>query len=41
MIATTKVEPALPKYFQVDFTNRVPSDGPLKLEKAKTKINLL
>lgn len=32
-----KVEPAPAKCFQVAFTNMVPSDGPLKLEKTKNK----
>jgi len=34
---TKEVESALAKYFQVVFTNRVPSAGPLKLEKTKNK----
>ena len=34
---TKEVEPALAKCFQVVFTSRVPSDGPLKLEKTKNK----
>lgn len=33
---TKEVESALAKCFQMVFTNRVPSDGPLKLKKTKT-----
>lgn len=37
---TKEVEPAVAKCFQGGFTNRVPSGGPLKLEKTKNKFTV-